>query len=320
MTFLDEIVASSREMITLYIILTLLMALAAFIGSVQMARYVTKPLSRLELAVNEVEQGNLDANFAIRGTLETEKIRRLPLSSMISNVKQLMEQIMADQEMIRTSELKALQSQINPHFLYNTLDSIVWIAEETGSEKIKEITVALANYFRIVLSSGKDIISVRDEIEHVRSYLVIQKMRYETLDYKIEVSGDALALTMPKLILQPIVENAIYHGVKNNPDGGTIWVRGFVDGGKACFVIDDNGRGCGRMSCGACSSRCGRAPSATAAWPCAISASGSSFITARNTELRWKANTGRGPALQSRFPRGKGRTRMAKRRFTSSYR
>lgn len=241
-TFLDEIVASSREMITLYIILTLLMALAAFIGSVQMARYVTKPLSRLELAVNEVEQGNLDANFAIRGTLETEKFAA-SLSSMISNVKQLMEQIVADQEMIRTSELKALQSQINPHFLYNTLDTIVWIAEESGSEKIKEITVALANYFRIVLSSGKDIISVRDEIEHVRNYLVIQKMRYETLNYKIEVSEEALALTMPKLILQPIVENAIYHGIKNNPDGGTIWVRGFVDKETLTFIIDDDGRG-----------------------------------------------------------------------------
>ncbi|MEG1473766.1 MAG: cache domain-containing protein, partial [Christensenella sp.] len=210
-TFLDEIVASSQEMITIYIILTLIMALAAFIGSVQMAKYVTRPLSKLEHAVGEVEKGDLNANFDIKGTLETEKFAE-SLSSMISNVKQLMEQIIDDQEMIRTSELKALQSQINPHFLYNTLDSIVWIAEDTGSEKIKEITVALANYFRIVLSAGKDIISVHDEVEHVRSYLIIQKMRYETLDYKIEVEPAALACMMPKLLLQPIVENAIYHG------------------------------------------------------------------------------------------------------------
>ncbi|MEG2575528.1 MAG: sensor histidine kinase [Christensenella sp.] len=241
-TFLDEIVASSQEMITIYIILTLIMALAAFIGSVQMAKYVTRPLSKLEHAVGEVEKGDLNANFDIKGTLETEKFAE-SLSSMISNVKQLMEQIIDDQEMIRTSELKALQSQINPHFLYNTLDSIVWIAEDTGSEKIKEITVALANYFRIVLSAGKDIISVHDEVEHVRSYLIIQKMRYEMLDYKIEVEPAALACMMPKLLLQPIVENAIYHGVKNNADGGTIWIRGRAEDEKLIFTIDDNGRG-----------------------------------------------------------------------------
>ncbi|MEG2361245.1 MAG: sensor histidine kinase [Christensenella sp.] len=241
-TFLDEIVASSQEMITIYIILTLIMALAAFIGSVQMAKYVTRPLSKLEHAVGEVEKGDLNANFDIKGTLETEKFAE-SLSSMINNVKQLMEQIIDDQEMIRTSELKALQSQINPHFLYNTLDSIVWIAEDTGSEKIKEITVALANYFRIVLSAGKDIISVHDEVEHVRSYLIIQKMRYEMLDYKIEVEPAALACMMPKLLLQPIVENAIYHGVKNNADGGTIWIRGRAEDEKLIFTIDDNGRG-----------------------------------------------------------------------------
>lgn len=241
-TFTNEIVASSQEMITIYVILTLVMALAAFIGSVQMAKYVTRPLSKLETAVGEVEKGNLNAKFDIKGTLETEKFAA-SLGSMISTVKQLMEQIVDDQERIRTSELKALQSQINPHFLYNTLDSIVWIAEETGSEKIKEITVALANYFRIVLSSGKDIISVRDEIEHVKSYLIIQKMRYETLNYSIDVKADALLCTMPKLILQPIVENAIYHGVKNNPDGGTIWVYGYIEKGMLIFEIVDNGRG-----------------------------------------------------------------------------
>ena len=240
--FLDEIVATSKEMITIYIILALAMVLAGFIGSVQMAKFITKPLSKLELAVNEVEKGDLDANFDIRGTVETEKFAS-SLASMINTVKQLMEQIVQDQEMIRVSELKALQSQINPHFLYNTLDSIVWIAEEAGNEKIKEITMALANYFRIVLSSGKDIISVHDEVEHVISYLVIQKMRYETLNYKIEVDEEARGRQMPKLLLQPLVENAIYHGVKNNPDGGTIWVRGSVKDEKLVFEVEDDGRG-----------------------------------------------------------------------------
>ena len=91
-----------------------------------------------------------------------------------------------------------------------------------SSKEIKEITMALANYFRIVLSSGKDIISVHDEVEHVISYLVIQKMRYESLNYKIEVNEEACGRQMPKLLLQPLVENAIYHGIEPAPDGGTL--------------------------------------------------------------------------------------------------
>ena len=210
--------------------------------AVQLAKVITKPLDKLGLAVNEVEQGNLDANFNIHGTIEVEKLGT-SLSSMTNTVKQLLEQIMEDQEKIRSSELKALQSQINPHFLYNTLDSIIWIAEDAGNEKVKEITMALANYFRIVLSSGEEIITVEEEIEHVRSYLVIQKMRYENLDFEITMQKDVLKLYMPKLLLQPIVENAIYHGIKNNPGGGKISVNGMIRDGELVFEITDNGRG-----------------------------------------------------------------------------
>lgn len=242
----DEIVASANEMILIYILLVLAMCLAAFIGSVQMARYVTRPLDKLEAAVNEVEQGNLNAQFDIKGTLETEKFAD-SLGSMVGTIKQLMDQVVEDQEVIRTSEIRALQAQINPHFLYNTLDSIVWIAEDSGNEKIKEITMALASYFRIVLSSGKDVITVREELEHVRNYLVIQKMRYENMDFDIEVEPEVLELYMPKIILQPIVENAIYHGIKNSENGGVIWVRSYIesrpDAEALVFEIEDNGRG-----------------------------------------------------------------------------
>ncbi|MEA4852689.1 MAG: sensor histidine kinase [Christensenella sp.] len=241
-TMLNELVSTANEMNLIYVILALAMALLAFIGSVQLAKMITKPLVRLGSAVNEVEKGNWDANFNIKGTTEVETLGT-SLSDMTTTVKQLMNQVKADQEQIRTSELKALQSQINPHFLYNTLDSIIWIAEDAGNKKIKEMTMALANYFRIVLSAGEDIIPVADEIEHVRSYLVIQKMRYETLDYEINVADDVLGLFMPKLLLQPIVENAIYHGIKNKPKGGKIIVSGFLRDEKLVFEIDDNGRG-----------------------------------------------------------------------------
>jgi two-component system sensor histidine kinase YesM len=209
---------------------------------------------RLEQAVNEVERGNLDASFDIKGTYETEMFAA-SLGSMVNTVKQLMGQVVEDQEVIRTSELRALQAQINPHFLYNTLDSIVWIAEDSSNEKIKEITMALANYFKIVLSSGKDIISVHDEIEHIKNYLVIQKMRYENMDYEIEIDSAILGMSIPKLLLQPIVENAIYHGIKYNDDGGTIWIRGGVRQGALVFEVEDNGRGCAQTSSDRYSSR-----------------------------------------------------------------
>ena len=122
--------------------------------------------------------------------------------------------------------MKALQAQINPHFLYNTLDTIVWMAESKKTNQVIEIVRALSSFFRISLSKGKDWISIREEIEHVRSYLVIQKMRYrDILNYKIEVDKDLLDGTILKLTLQPLVENAIYHGIKNKKNGGTIVVR-----------------------------------------------------------------------------------------------
>ncbi len=241
-TDLNELSASAGQMYQVFTVLALVMGLVALLGSAQLAKRITRPFGKLEKAVGEVEQGDLNAKFEVSGTYEAERFAG-SLSAMTGTVKQLMEQVVYDQEMIRTSELRALQSQINPHFLYNTLDSIVWIAEEAGNDRIKDMTVALANYFRIVLSSGKDIITVREEVEHIRSYLVIQTMRYENLTYSFDIDEGILNLTMPKLILQPIVENAIYHGIKNSSGSGEITVRGYQEGEKLVFEIRDNGRG-----------------------------------------------------------------------------
>lgn len=157
--FMDEIIAQASEIIWGYCILTGVLTVIAVLISTRLAKLITRPINKLELAVNEVEQGNLDADFLVTGTYETEKFAA-SLSSMTANVKRLMARIIDDQRLIRSNELKALQSQINPHFLYNTLDSIVWMAEESQNYEIKEIAVALAEYFRIVLSSGKDLITV----------------------------------------------------------------------------------------------------------------------------------------------------------------
>lgn len=145
---------------------------------------------------------------------------------MIGRIRELLNAKVKEQENLKKAELKALQAQINPHFLYNTLDTIVWMAEAKKTDQVIEIVRALSSFFRIALSKGKEWISIRQEIEHVRSYLTIQKMRYrDILDYKIEVDEELLDGTILKLTLQPLVENALYHGIKNKRNGGTIIVR-----------------------------------------------------------------------------------------------
>ncbi len=144
----------------------------------------------------------------------------------------------------RKMELLALQSQINPHFLYNTLNMITWQAVDMNAEEISVISSALGKYFRISLSKGREIITVREEVEHVRSYLEIQKIRYETqLNYEIDIPEDISSCQIIKLVLQPLVENALYHGIKVKEEGGTIWIRAEVKTDRIEFVVEDDGAG-----------------------------------------------------------------------------
>ncbi|MCA2000875.1 MAG: sensor histidine kinase, partial [Chloroflexi bacterium] len=145
---------------------------------------------------------------------------------MIGKIKELLDSKIKEQEELKKAELRALQAQINPHFLYNTLDTIIWMAESKQTGQVVKIVSALSNFFRISLSKGMDWITIGEEVERVRNYLTIQKMRYrDILDYKIDVSEDVAENTILKLILQPLVENALYHGIKNKRQGGTISVR-----------------------------------------------------------------------------------------------
>jgi two-component system sensor histidine kinase YesM len=145
---------------------------------------------------------------------------------MIGRIRELLHAKIQEQENLKKAELRTLQAQINPHFLYNTLDTIVWMAEANKTEQVIDIVRALSSFFRIALSKGRDWISLRQEIEHVRSYLTIQKMRYrDILDYRIEVEEALLDSTILKLTLQPLVENALYHGIKTKRNGGMIIVQ-----------------------------------------------------------------------------------------------
>lgn len=150
----------------------------------------------------------------------------LTFNIMIGRIRELLDSKIKEQENLKRAELRALQAQINPHFLYNTLDTIIWMAQAKKTDQVIEIVSALSGFFRISLSKGKDWITIGEEIERIRNYLIIQKMRYrDILDYRIETEEGVTDHTILKLILQPLVENAIYHGIKNKRQGGTIVVR-----------------------------------------------------------------------------------------------
>lgn len=231
-----------KTRILMVFIIALVLFILALINSFISSR-ITTPISELEKSVNEIEAGKLETEVYSGGSYE---IRHLGTSiqNMARQIKRLMDDIVAEHESKRRNEFDILQSQINPHFLYNTLDIIVWMIEnEKQSEAVKAVT-ALARFFRISLSKGKSIIPVKDELEHVRNYLTIQHMRYKNrFTYSIEAEGDVLNLASLKLMLQPLVENAIYHGMEFMDGDGEIRIRVWRTGDDLFFSVADNGPG-----------------------------------------------------------------------------
>ena len=177
------------------------------------------------------------------GSYEVEHLGK-SIKNMLGRIKVLMSDLVAEHNAKRKSEFDTLQSQINPHFLYNTLDIIVWMIENENSDKAVSIVTALAKFFRISLSKGKNIITVKDEVEHVRNYLMIQNMRFKNrFEYSIDVDEEVLSYSSLKLMLQPLVENAIYHGMEFMDGDGEIDVKVFKEDDSLYFTITDNGLG-----------------------------------------------------------------------------
>lgn len=204
---------------------------------------VSRPIRNLEKAVKEVEKGNLDTKIEAEGFYEVRHLGQ-SVGKMEQQIKKLMEDIVAEHESKRKSELDSLQSQINPHFLYNTLDIIVWMIENERQQDASRVVTALARFFRISLSKGKNIIPVRDELEHVRNYLMIQKMRYKNrFEYQIEAQEGVEQYASIKLILQPLVENAIYHGMEFMDGDGLIRIHAYTQEEQLYICVEDNGLG-----------------------------------------------------------------------------
>jgi two-component system sensor histidine kinase YesM len=192
---------------------------------------------------NHVAGGNLEARAKAPRIAEFHNLTE-NLNLMAEKIKTLLEDNIREQQNRQKSEMKALQAQISPHFLYNTLDSIIWLAEGKHYEAVVSITRAFSSFFRISLNQGSEWVAVHDEFKHIESYLTIQKIRYrDILDYSIEYEQDMGEKIILKLLLQPLVENALYHGIKNKRGQGTIRVRGRQEAGCLCFIVSDNGIG-----------------------------------------------------------------------------
>ncbi|MCD7744739.1 MAG: sensor histidine kinase [Lachnospiraceae bacterium] len=204
--------------------------------SLRFAGSITQPISDLCARVRSIGNGDLTARTPIQA--QEYEIQTLSdgFEDMVVRLNQQIEQNRQEQTRLRSAELALLQAQINPHFLYNTLDAIVWLIEMEKNEQAVEMVTSLSAFFRSSLSNGQDVITLREEEQHVRSYLEIQHVRYkDILEYEIAIAPELACYRIPKLTLQPLVENALYHGIKQKRGQGHIRVRGWME------VLDSRG-------------------------------------------------------------------------------
>ena len=201
------------------------------------------PLKDLRETMLEIASGTQNLRAKEAGAYELREVTR-QFNAMLDQIDQLMADVRRQEEATRQYELQALSSQINPHFLYNTLDTIIWMAEFQDSQRVVQVTKSLATYFRLALNQGRDLISLSDEINHVRQYLFIQKQRYgDKLEYEIAEDPAFGNLVLPKLVLQPLVENALYHGIKEKEGQGHIKVSVQKKDTGLVIRIEDDGIG-----------------------------------------------------------------------------
>ena len=236
-----------REVQRVIFIMSLLLGLI-LVSVIFFARRITKNIAEpiSELCDVAATAGEGDFEIRTKGDNSIVEIQKLNTSvnQMIKKIGQLVDDIRVEEINLRAAELRLLQEQINPHFLYNTLDNIIWLAESGEDEEVVKMVSSLSSFFRTTLSKGRDYITVAEEREHIESYLSIQKFRYrDILSYDIDFEDKILDNSILKLTLQPIVENALYHGIKNKRGMGHIQIDGRRNGENIEFTVADNGIG-----------------------------------------------------------------------------
>ncbi|MBQ7370272.1 MAG: sensor histidine kinase [Blautia sp.] len=208
-------------LISMILILGVIAALSYLIP-----RSITRPIRQISMVTDQVAKGDLSVRSDVYSGEEVSLLSD-SLNVMIDKINELLQQVTAEQVRLRKAEFHLLQSQINPHFLYNTLDAIVWLAESGDQKTVVQMVGSLSEFFRTSLNQGKDIISIREELQHARSYLEIQQVRYQDiLSYEIDVPEELGKYLIPKITIQPLVENALYHGIKNRRRKGLIRITG----------------------------------------------------------------------------------------------
>jgi len=242
-TSANEFYMSYNQMRFFTVMIIALTIFLIFFANQFVSYLIGNPIKKLDDSVKDLEYGKLDLNIFIGGSYEIQHLGRT-ITSVVLQMHLLMEEIVAEQEKKRKSEFDSLQAQINPHFLYNTLDSIVWMVESERYQEAISMVTALANLFRISLSKGKNIITIREEIEHAQNYLYIQKIRYKNrFQIKIDIEPEIYECSTIKLIVQPLLENAIYHGVESMYGEGEITIKGYLENNDIYIDVIDNGLG-----------------------------------------------------------------------------
>lgn len=239
----QETVMEVREIRLYLITFVFVVCLLGIAASYYLSYTISWPIWQLMSFMRRAEEGNLTIRF--KGTRQDEVgMLGRSFNAMLAQITKLISLVEEEQRKKREAELRSLQAHIKPHFLYNTLDTIQWLARKNGAHEVTEVVDSLSRLFRIGLSKGNEIIPLLDEFEHVKSYLIIQKMRYkDKLNYTIQVDPLLQHLYVLKLLLQPVVENAIYHGIKQRRGPGTINIRGYKENERIVMEISDNGAG-----------------------------------------------------------------------------
>ena len=243
-TNVRELLSKSRQAQSIYVLTAVVLVIVALLFSRFMARSITLPIQKLRDSMKKVQEGDFSVSDVVVDSRNEIGSLTKSFDVMTHRIQELMEQNVHEQEQKRKSELKALQSQINPHFLYNTLDSIIWMAEGKKNEEVVLMTASLARLLRQSISNEDEVVPIANEVEYARGYLTIQKMRYkDKLEFQIDVDPSILHIPLIKLVLQPIIENAIYHGLKYKESKGLLIIKGFPKDGNAVLQVIDDGVG-----------------------------------------------------------------------------
>ncbi len=231
-----------RFMVVCSILIAVLIAVVA-VSAVMIVSGILQPIRQLNSVTEKIAQGDFNARAQVNSDDEVAELA-VSFNKMAGNMQSLIDKVKEDERKMRKADLRLLQEQIQPHFLYNTLDTIVWLIESNEPDEAVTMVVTLSDFFREILSKGKEFISIKEEEKHISSYLQIQEMRYrDILEYDIQLDQVIYKYQILKLTLQPIVENALYHGIKYKRAKGCIHIHGEKEGDIIRLTVRDDGVG-----------------------------------------------------------------------------